>query len=435
MSLKEAICKINSTTLASIAIQNAIQKRINNYPDKINDNLHRVNLYLPNAIAAILKTKPNLIAPAVLAFCNRDAIDMKACRAMKYFPPENRVYTNVKFTKCLYAMLRHSKYVPDRKTGWNLPSVNDTYYKAHNLGIRVACGFEILVNQAKPGTETNKDWNNYLTSLKAKNYFRDLLEHSKEYNDLLNKAKEYYANNCESRPVVGSKILHLLQTLEYDEEELQIDATNLPKDDDESWLNVSVEELDNMLEERYGNQNFTTINQDTNPAMFTDKINRFLNEMSCAEGIEFDQMDECKNERKVSFASDTKTEATENRINFDPNAFTCAMQNILNFFPEDDSWDLDSESDMSEYANENTKSTMQQYMDEMDKELAKTTIGDSFVKKENAEEEDVESFKPVDIDVNALKNILESYRSQMGEAGPSSNMLGPIGMRFDEPDK
>lgn len=41
---------------------------------------------------------------------------------------------------------------------------------------------------------------------------------------------------------------------------------------------------------------------------------------------------------------------------------------------------------------------------------------------------DIESFKPVDIDMNALKNILQSYEEEMGGAGPASTMLGPMGV-------
>lgn len=58
---------------------------------------------------------------------------------MKYFPPENRIMTQVKFTKCLYAMLVSSKYVPDWKTGWNLPSPKEETYKSHLLGIKLVC--------------------------------------------------------------------------------------------------------------------------------------------------------------------------------------------------------------------------------------------------------------------------------------------------------
>lgn len=45
---------------------------------------------------------------------------------------------------------------------------------------------------------------------------------------------------------------------------------------------------------------------------------------------------------------------------------------------------------------------------------------------------EVEHFEPVDIDMNALKNILESYQAQMGSAGPASNLLGPMGVRLDK---
>jgi hypothetical protein len=47
------------------------------YPGKIAELLHRTNAYVPVGVAALLKEKPNLISAAVLAFCNRDPIDMK----------------------------------------------------------------------------------------------------------------------------------------------------------------------------------------------------------------------------------------------------------------------------------------------------------------------------------------------------------------------
>lgn len=430
-------------TLASSDIQNCIQNKVNGYPDKINENLHHSTVYLPIGIAAILKHKPNLIAPAVLAFCNRDTLDSTVCRAMKYFPPENRVYTNVTFTKCLYAMLMHSMYLPDRKTGWNLPATNSTKFKSHSLGVKIACGFEILASQAKSSSDIDNDksWLAYLKNLRSKNYFKDLIENSKEYNDLLNKAKEYFISNQDSMQYglsVGQEILNLTKNLDYDLDELKEEQKSLPDDDDESWLNITPEELDQMLRERYGQKNFFSVNCNSDASNFTEKVNQFLNHISDVNGVEFPADEHpirpqrgIKTKSKVSFSADIKTKEQENKINFDPNAFSCAVQNILNFvIPEDDSWDLESESDMSDYGSE---TAMQLYMEQMDKELAKTTIGESFEKKEESFE-DIESFKPVDIDMNALKNILESYKSQMGEAGPSSNMLGPMGLHLDATD-
>lgn len=437
-----------SETLAASEIQTSIQIKLKDYPDKIKTNLHHTKAYVPVAIAAILNHKPNLISAAVQAFCSRDPIDVKVCRAMKYFPPEQRVMTRITFTKCLYAMISHSKYLPDRRTGWNLPLATSKDYKAHLLGVKVACGFEILAAQAKPNdnVESDKGWHNYLNTLKSKGYFKDNLEHSVEYKNLLNKAKEYYTSNRDNAQcvtTVGKEILELMKTTDYKLDELRREETNLLPDDDESWMEVSPEELDKMLQERYGFKKMMNVNSTSDATSFTQNVSTFLDHISEVDGAEFPKPPpRQKNKNKVSFPEETKP--SDNKMNFEPNSFSCAVQNILNFvIPEDDSWNMDSDSDMSEYEQDNyvknesyeeVKSKMKQYMDEMDRELAKTTVGQSFEKKNDDNFDDIESFKSVDIDMNALKNIMESYRSQLGEAGPSSNLLGPMGIHLD-PDR
>lgn len=435
-------------TLASAEIQKCISNKLSCYPDEITQNLHHATAYLPVGIATILKHKPNLISPAVRAFCNRDTIDMKACRAMKYFPPENRVYRTVTFTKCLYAMITHSKFVPDRRTGWNLPAPASDKYKAHVLGMKIACGFEILVAQAKPSQdiEHDKGWHKYLNSLKEKDYFRNLLENSRDYNNLLNKAKEYYINHRDSMhyaPMIGQEILELSRTLDCKIDELKEEENNLQQDDDDTWLDVSPEELDKMLQERYGQKKTFKVNENTDANNFAEKVTKFLSHISDIDGAEFPNLESPRRpprgiKRKDAQNGQSSSDDSNNKINFDPSSFSCAVQNILNFVIPEDKWG--SESDMSEYEDDeedmepsSVKNKMQEYMDEMDRELAATTIGKSFERKIDTSDtfDDIEDFKPVDVDMNALKNILESYRSQMGEAGPSSNMLGPMGIHLD----
>lgn len=116
-------------------------------------------------------------------------------------------------------MLLHSKYVPDRKIGWNLPPTSDKAYKQQMLGIKIACGFEILASQAKPSQDIEEDrgWAQYLKSLTDKDYFQGLLEGSKDYNTRLNKAKQYYIEHRDSMhysPAVGQEILGLLRNCE-----------------------------------------------------------------------------------------------------------------------------------------------------------------------------------------------------------------------------
>lgn len=219
LSVEEVLPLIGASSEAPTEIQNCIKNRLSCYPEGIKNNQHRVTVFVPTVVAAILKSAPHLISASVQAFCNRDPVDMKACRAMKYFPPEQRVYHRVTFTRCQYAMLIHSKYQPEKKIGWNLPASSSKNYKAHCLGVKVACGFEILASQAKPSADIEGDrgWVSYLASLKGRGYFGDLLEGSKEYCSRLELAKQYYREHRDSMhysPALGMEVLRLLRDCE-----------------------------------------------------------------------------------------------------------------------------------------------------------------------------------------------------------------------------
>ena len=46
-----------------------------------------------------------------------------------------------------------------------------------------------------------------------------------------------------------------------------------------------------------------------------------------------------------------------------------------------------------------------------------------------------EGLQPVDVDFNLVQNLLESYESQGGGAGPTSNILHSMGVRVPEREK
>lgn len=403
------------------------------------------------AIATILNHKAGLVAPAVTAFCNRDPIDMKACRAMKYFPPENRVYSRVTFTKCLYAMLSHSQYLPDTRTGWNLPAKDSAHFKSHILGIKLACGFEILASQATPPDrllESDTAWQQYRDQLLVKGYFQNLLEHSQEYNNLLNTAKEYFKNNRDMGQVnisncssaLGHQVLELNRSLEHN---MEHHTRPIPPDDDESWLSIDPQQLAHLLEEQYGNKT------QCSPSNVVNKLNDFLETTSTIDGVEFPAPDEAyapvrpkrgikKNKEKPSCSA-----AIDNsKITLDPSNFSCAVQNILDLMIPEDSWDLESGSEMSEYEDEvepDLDLQAKEYMEAMDRELASSSVGrapaagasTSVDAKPEDKFDDIESFEPVDIDMSVLRNMLESYQAQLGGPGPASTLLGPVGLHLD----
>lgn len=470
IKISEAIQKIRqSPTLYRVSekIEKCVMERISDYPEKIYESLHRTTVYVPLGVATLLKHNPSLISAACRAFCNRDVLDLKACRAMRYFPPENRVYTSVVFTKCLYAMLLHSNYVPDKRTGWHLPPNNDQLYKSHNLGIKIACGFEILASQAKPfkNIEEDKGWSQYLAGLKKRNYFQDNIEGSKDYTRLLDVAKEFYTENRESMnyaSTIGREIITNLQNLESNASDFSDSLPEKCDDDDDNWLNISPEELDELLTSRYGVKKLFSVNGNVDMNNFSSQISDFFDQKSEFDGIENIDIPPVRPKRGIKKKSPTKVngnsstsstgasssstycETDENQINFDPEGFQNQVQNLLDLIIPEDNWE--SNSEMSDYddddeelnnglsnmaaSSDEIKTSLKRYMDQMDLELSKTTIGKSFEKKTTGDTDfdDIEDFTPVDIDMNTVKNMVESYQSQLGGPGPASTLLTSMGL-------
>ncbi|XP_071451559.1 protein ecdysoneless homolog [Hetaerina americana] len=487
-------------TKASDPVQAAVNKMIKGYPEKVLQSLHHCHAYVPIGVAALLNENSSLIAPAVLAFCQRDPIDMKACRAMRYFPPENCVMRRIALTRCQYAMLMHQQFTPDRRTGWSLPPPMHPDRPKHVLGIKLACGFEILVAQAKSlpspcvseptspvdGAVLEPKWKMYLSSLDKNGYFEGLLQGSKEYNLKLKEAQQYFSlvigdrnksnvSNQHGQPPTGADILSLLKSLDIDEDIMKKEESSLSPPDDDSWLEVTVEELDSMLDERYGVPKSVTVGGDADASTVAARMQKFLNHVSGLEGAEFPRWnedgtgEETANEPGVSV---TENSTSANKVDFDADLFSCAVKDIVDLVIPEDNWDLESsnsESGMSSYEDEGVglsrgkkngghKNKIQEYMEQMDKELMDTTLAESFIKapprkkklaKSGVKEgnsskeevngnplkeadddfEDVEDFHPVDVDVSALHGVLESIRIQGGRPGPATALLGPLGVR------
>ncbi|GFN89302.1 protein ecdysoneless homolog [Plakobranchus ocellatus] len=101
-------------------------------------------------------------------------------------------------------------------------------------------------------------------------------------------------------------------------------------------------------------------------------------------------------------------------------------------------------------------------MEAMDRELAATDVGKSFerepkrtkpkrpgkppapppnrtasatgVKASRDIEDEDDDFRPVNIDLNVVKNTLESYKAQQGLPGPASNILAGFGLKLPDDD-
>uniref|UniRef100_A0A2K5XRK8 Ecdysoneless cell cycle regulator n=1 Tax=Mandrillus leucophaeus TaxID=9568 RepID=A0A2K5XRK8_MANLE len=378
--------------LASESIRAAVSRRIRGYPEKIQVSLHRAHCFLPAGIVAVLKQRPRLVSAAVQAFYLRDPIDLRACRVFKTFLPETRIMTSVTFTKCLYAQLVQQRFVPDRRSGYRLPPPSDPQYRAHELGMKLAHGFEILCSKCSPRFSDCKKslvtasplWASFLASLKKNDYFKGLIEGSVQYRERLEMAENYFqlsVNRPESSLAMspGEEILTLLQTIPFDIEDLKKEAANLPPEDDDQWLDLSPDQLDQLLQEAAGKKESESISKEEKEQNYdltqvSESMKAFISKVSTHKGAELPR------------------EPSEAPITFDADSFLNYFDKIL----EPVSQTTDNNSDQED-----------------------SDTGESVM-------------APVDVDLNLVSNILESYSSQAGLAGPASNLLQSMGVQLPD---
>ncbi|XP_039767439.1 protein ecdysoneless homolog isoform X2 [Ornithorhynchus anatinus] len=384
--------------LAAKSIQVAINKRIRGYPEKVQDFLHRAHCYLPAGIVAVLKQRPGLLAAAVQAFYLRDPIDLRACRTFKTFLPETRVMTSVTFTKCLYAQLIQQTFMPDRRSGYTLPPRSHPQYRAHELGMKLAHGFEILCSKSSSSSSGPRGpwantplWAGFLDSLKRNGYFKGEMEGSAKYMERLCLAESYFQQSVD-RPdssvalSPGEEILSLLQTASLNVEELKREETCLPPEDDDHWLEISPDMLDQLLHEAEGQREpgptSKAEEQKCDLNEVTESVKAFISKVSTHEGAEIPRR------------------SSEDQVTFDVDSFTKALEKFLGPGAQElDSDDLDEEDDFESLTSDEdldpetqghrakqspgeTLESLRSYMAEMDRELASTNIGKSFTTRE-----------------------------------------------------
>lgn len=188
-------------------------------------------------------------------------------------------------------------------------------------------------------------------------------------------------------------------------------------------------------------------------------LSGFLDRESEFDGIDLNENVSSLLKSATEQTAAASSKKSSNKIDFDADAFSSTVQNLLDLVIPEDNWD--SQSDMSDYENDDDllaknideitknrllkgrkkknksnvdKTKMDLYMDQMDRELAGTTIGQSFERKSKTatkasiedDFDDIEDFQPVDIDANIVKNMMESYKLQGSSAGPTSNLLSSI---------
>lgn len=321
-------------TQVSAIIENAAFHRIKDFPDKAMTERHRARCTIPAPLAFILLKNPQLATHAVEAFYTRDPSSMKAASRMATFPPKEMVTTVVDMSKTSYAKLMSQQFFAPKP--FRMPSrSNPKKYNAAELGMKIACAFEMLytdkrLNVEAPTKETtvdtyefesDKTWSEYKKRLERRGYFKGELQGSVRYRELEMVAKEQHVMNrqqgvgqsdedIESNSMDGKNTNTTLRgtprqqmdqiLAAFSEKELErlLEAAEAKPEDDDSWMNVDPQQLEELLKQYGGLGMDEAAFGDSNAGgggggdmdleAMMKKFESFVNyEQSGAEGAEF----------------------------------------------------------------------------------------------------------------------------------------------------
>ncbi|KAI9279785.1 SGT1 protein-domain-containing protein [Sporodiniella umbellata] len=359
---------------------------------------------------------------------------MKACALMYNFSPtEGNVTRTIQFTKTTYAQTVSQKFYAPKP--FRLPSVSEKKkYRHAELGMKVACGLEMLYCQTKASSEevydfeADKKFASYLEHLIKLGYFKNERKGSKLYNTLEKQAKEQYLVNrnsnehakyvllddpdSEDQDIVRPSIENTRTTIdrilsEYTDEEFdKLSSANAEEEDSDDWMNVNPKQLEEMLFKKMMKDNDILgdleggIEKDKDvdlEALMSNLGNFVENKASGLEGIDLSD--------EESYDEDDEDMEDESNIKFDVNEFMRILKG------------------------EDKQDDIQSTMEEMDQEIAgHRKINGSFEKMSLDEKKGEDEDAPVDVELNLVKNILESFKSQQGLPGPASNILNQFGI-------
>ncbi|KAI8627547.1 SGT1-domain-containing protein [Xylariaceae sp. FL1651] len=438
LSLNEAVDYVKmqpESLVQSPFIEAEAFYRLEKYPEHIKTSIHHSLVTIPRKLAYILHEKPAVIAPAIEAFYLRDPETMKPLMDSSsdlHFPPKDLVTVSVKFTKVLFAQVKSQHFTAPPAWGAIFESVEEktASNSEHDqkgsarleLGMKVTSGFEMLATKAD-----RKD--NRL---------------AREFAILLGDVEED-----------GEKALPTDK-----------DITSWPdanREDNESWLDINFEDFDNELQgirtsKTEGHSGFGDTKTQADLRKMVSRFEDFLNDETAGlEGAELGDMDhdDDMSDDNGDGEDSESSEDEDKAVSFDEDQFNRIMREMMGLPPEDETvlseatpWRDAIGKGVDAAEGDGEDEEIRQLAVQMEAELkdlgalkldAKPERSKALKSKESAgfkgrateqEDEDESSDEEVNVDYNLAKNLLESFKSQGGMAGPVGNLLGMMGMQL-----
>ncbi|KAJ1341812.1 hypothetical protein BSLG_003631 [Batrachochytrium salamandrivorans] len=413
---------------------------------------------------------------------------------MRVFDPSETVLMTATFTKILFAQLKSQRFYPPPKfrlpsqsdpefqayeLGMKLTCGFEMVY--NNPYLQTTSSKEL----GKQTVETynfgsDPDWNKFHARLSSTSFFKGQLPGSQLYVALEGLAKQQYLDSKKSNTDYSDgnaydQIHYILENIvlvsktslsqsqpDTDEwmhldprkvdEDLANRASqtapkmeNVGKDDSENWSDLGDEDLEELEQlksifQGQSDDESETYNEDNDSSSEFGHDNkgvqldskRFLDTMMSVMGIE-DSSSELSTPPSQSEPSLLQKESVKNVDSLLDSATHQSIPLLQRLVDSDDEDD---------YVEPDYDEELRDYMGLMDQELYSSKLAADFersgqatasptMSNQNDVDGDTEAeYRPVNLDVNLLKNILESFSSQQGLSGPVSNMMMSMGLNL-----
>ncbi|WKT41092.1 hypothetical protein QSH57_005898 [Fusarium oxysporum f. sp. vasinfectum] len=337
--------------------------RLEKYPGQISESLHNSLITIPRKLAYILHSLPKSVAPAVEEFYLRDPIALKRVISPTQpftFPPEDLITISVRFSKVLFAQLRSQRF--DAPPSWS----------------------EVLRKAQKeaPSGEADKIMARLDIGMKLTCGFEMLA---------------VKAEKSKSR-VVRELAIELEDLAEDGNEALPSDEDikswkDHDVDDSEAWMDINYQDFEKELDGKRENASsnskpgFGDANTQSDLRKIVSRFEAFLNDDNSS----------------INTAKKAATQSNPPVIDEEDEE----IQKLTTEF----------EAELNEHgALKLDPVEKQPRLKDATQKGGESSLADIKEEEQNSEEE-------VDIDYNLAKNLLESFKSQAGMAGPTGNLL------------
>lgn len=430
----------------SPSIEDEAFYRLEKYPKHVETSIHHRAVTIPRKLAYVIHQLPKTISAAVEAFYLRDHAGMRKITSNSeelHLPPTDLVTVSVKFSRVLFAQLRSQRFETPQRWQSTIQShlgheMTEEVPRNSGLkledGMKLTCGYEMLAMTAE---------------------------------------------NSKNRTTRGLAIL--LEDLKEDgKEELPTNADietwlDVKRNDDESWLDINYEDFERELEGKTAKPD----SRNTKSSGFGDArtqedlrkiVSRFEafmnNETAGLDGADMEEMDidNDDDDDEPDDEIDENSDMEDKEVSFDEQTFSRMMKEMMGL-PADYPTLASTSHYKDKAAEQNTDSqgtgaeddSIQNLSLQMEAELkshgalrldgsrsqrgkfdnrgeprdeTKARHKQTMTEVENREHEDEDPDGEVDIDYNLAKNLLESFKSQGGMAGPTGNLLGLMGIQL-----